>query len=173
MRWAEEGLRVNTVYPSLVYGPPGKKSGANPLVRRVAKGWLPALVGADRVTSWVFVEDLVDGMVRVMERAEPGRDFLMTGDTATIEQVARQVSELSGTPMPKRQLSVGAARLFTLLATPVYRLRGRKPPVDLEQLRSLERHWHFDDSRARAELNWSPRPLAEGLPPTVDYFLSI
>jgi len=173
VRWVEEGLKVNTVYPSLVYGPPGKKSGANPLVRRVAKGWLPALVGADRLTSWVFVEDLVDGMVRVMERAEPGRDFLLTGDASTIEQVARRVSELSGAPMPKWQLSVGAARWLTLLATPLYRLRGRKPPVDLEQLRSLERHWHFDDSRARTELSWSPRSLAAGLPPTVEYFLSI
>lgn len=172
-QWADEGLEVNTVYPSLVYGPPGKKSGANPLVRRVAKGWMPALVGGDRWTSWVFVEDLADGMVRVMERAEPGRDYLMSGDSTTIEEVTRQVCGIAGVPMPRLRLSVGAARLLTRLSTPIYRLRGRKPPIDVEQLRSLERHWHFDDSRARTELNWSPRPLAEGLPPTVEYFLAI
>lgn len=173
LRWAEEGLKVNTVFPSLVYGPPGKKSGANPLVRRVAKGWMPAIVGGDRWTSWVYVDDLADGMVRVMERAEPGRDYLMTGDSATIEQVTRQVCEISGTSMPRLKLSVGVARLLTRLSTPFYRLRGRKPPIDVEQLRSLKRHWHFDDSRARTELDWSPRSIAEGLPPTVEYFLSI
>ena len=173
MRWAKEGLAVNTVFPSLVYGPPGKTSGANPLIRRLAKGWMPALVGADRKTSWIFVEDLVDGMVRVIERAEPGRDYLMTGDTATVEEVAHRVCELSGAPLPRRRLSVGAARLLTRLSTPIYRLKGRKPPIDIEQLRSLERHWCFDDARARVELDWSPRPLSEGLPTTVEYFLSV
>jgi dihydroflavonol-4-reductase len=173
MHWAEEGLAVNTVFPSLVYGPPGKKSGANPLIRRLAKGWLPALVGADRKTSWVFVEDLVDGMVRVMERAEPGRDYLMTGDTATIEEVAQQVCGISGTPLPRYRLSPSRARLLTRITTPFYRLRGRKPPIDVEQLRSLDRHWCFDDQRARSELDWTPRTLAEGLPPSVEYFLSV
>jgi nucleoside-diphosphate-sugar epimerase len=173
MRWAEEGLKVNTVFPSLVYGPPGKKSGANPLIRRLAKGWLPALVGADRQTSWVFVEDLADGMVRVMERAEAGRDYLMTGDTATVREVAEQVCEISGTALPKRSLSPSTARLLTRFATPIYRLRGRKPPIDVEQLRSLDRHWCFDDQRARSELGWAPRTLAEGLPPSVEYFLTV
>jgi nucleoside-diphosphate-sugar epimerase len=31
--WAKKGLRVNTVFPSLVYGPPGKKEGANSILR--------------------------------------------------------------------------------------------------------------------------------------------
>jgi len=171
LRWAEEGLRVNTVYPSLVYGPPAKKSGANPLISKVAKGWLPALTGADRLTSWVFVEDLVDGIVRVMERARPGRDYVMAGDTATVEEAARMICELAGTRMPRFRPSVATTRLLIRLTTPLFRLRGRRPPIDVEQLASLERHWHFDDSRARAELDWHPRTLAEGLPPTVEYFL--
>src|SRR6185295_4282729 len=45
--WAKRGLRVNTVYPSLVYGPPGKKEGANSLLRGFLKGRFPFLVGAD------------------------------------------------------------------------------------------------------------------------------
>jgi nucleoside-diphosphate-sugar epimerase len=130
-------------------------------------------VGADRQTSWVFVEDLADGMVRVMERAEPGRDYLMTGDTATVQEVAEQVCEISGTALPKRSLSPSRARLLTRIASPFYRLRGRKPPIDVEQLRSLDCHWCFDDQRARSELDWTPRTLAQGLPPSVEYFLSV
>ena len=172
LRWKQEGLRVNTVYPSLVYGPPGKKAGTNPLLRQVANAWLPALVGADRKASWIFIEDLVDGMLRVMERAEVGRDFLLSGDVATIEECAGRVAALAGVASPKRHLSVGQARLLTRLTTPLYRLKGRRPPIDLEQLRSLERHWCFDDTRARQELEWRPRSLAHGLPPTVEYLLS-
>lgn len=172
MRWAEAGLRVNTVYPSLVYGPPGKKSGANPLLRKLARGWLPALVGADRRASWVFIDDLVDGMARVMERAEVGRDYLLTGDVATIEEAALEIADLAEIDAPRRRLSVGQARLLTRLITPLYRLRGRRPPIDLEQLQSLERHWCFDDSRARRELEWQPRTVSEGFAVTVPFLLT-
>ncbi|MGB5658850.1 MAG: NAD-dependent epimerase/dehydratase family protein, partial [Thermoanaerobaculia bacterium] len=67
--WAAKGLQVDTVYPSLVYGPPGGKRGINSLIRLAVKGRLPALVGARLKTSWVFLDDLVDGVDRVMNRA--------------------------------------------------------------------------------------------------------
>ena len=173
LAWAEEGLDVVTVYPSLVYGPPGKKSGINPLLRRLAKGWMPALVGADRKTSWVHVEDVVDAMARIVERAPEavpaGRDYLLAGDVATVEEIADRVASIAGVDAPKWKLSVTQARLLTRLMAPIFRLRGRRPPIDLEQLGSLERHWNFDDSRARRELDWQPRSLDDGLPPTVEY----
>lgn len=171
--WAEQGLDVVTVYPSLVYGPPGKKSGVNPLLRRLAKGWMPALVGADRKTSWVHVEDVVDALARIVassaEAVPPGRDYLLAGDVATVEELADRVASIAGVEPPKWKLSVTQARLLTRLSAPIFRLRGRRPPIDLEQLGSLERHWNFDDSRARRELDWQPRSLDDGLPPTVEY----
>jgi nucleoside-diphosphate-sugar epimerase len=42
-------------------------------------------------------------------------------------------------------------------------------PVPLSQLASLERHWSFDDSKARRELGWRRRGLDEGLPATLAY----
>ena len=48
-----------------------------------------------------------------------------------------------------------------------------RPPLNPEQLRSLASHWHFDDARARAELDWQPRGLEEGLSPTVAYLQSV
>ena len=58
------------------------------------------------------------------------------------------------------------------LAAPLYRLRGRRPPISPDQLDSLARHWAFDDARARTELDWQPRGLDEGLPPTVEFLLA-
>lgn len=173
LAWVEQGLDAVTVYPSLVYGPPGKKSGVNPLIRRLAKGWLPALVAADRKTSWVHVDDVVEAMTRILgssrETVAPGRDYLLAGDVATVGEIAERVAALAGAKAPKLRLSVPVARILTMLATPLYRVRGRRPPLDFEQLGSLERHWHFDDSRARRELRWQPRSLDEGLPGTVEY----
>jgi nucleoside-diphosphate-sugar epimerase len=169
--WAKKGLRTNVVWPSLVYGPPGKKSGANALLRLIATGRMPVLVGGDRRTSWVHVDDLVDGLVRLMDRAAPGRDYLMTGDVATTREVVERTCELAGAKPPKVELPLWLARLAAKAATPYYKLSGFKNPLPPGQLESLGRHWAFDDSRARWELDWQPRGLEEGLPETVEHVL--
>jgi len=167
--WAARGLGVVTVYPSLVYGPPGKKEGANALLRQLELGRFPALVGADRYASWLFLDDLVDGVCRALERAAPGADYLLAGEATTIRELARRVAALGGAPAPRIEVSVATARLALRLALPFYRLRGRRPPMPLSQISSLARHWRFDDAKARRELDWTPRGLDAGLGATLDY----
>jgi nucleoside-diphosphate-sugar epimerase len=165
--WARRGLAVNTVYPSLVYGPPGKKEGANSILRMLWKGRYPVLVGGKRRTSWVFLDDVVDGILRVMERAPAGRDYLLAGDVTTLRALADRVAALGGAQAPRLDLPVSLALAAARAAAPLYRLAGRRPPFTPAQLSSLTREWAFDDSRARTELGWTPRTLAEGLPPSL------
>jgi dihydroflavonol-4-reductase len=167
--WAARGLRVNTVFPSLVYGPPGKKGGANTLLKALLRGRFPALVGADRKASWVYLDDVVSGIAAVLAGAPAGRDYLLAGEVATVRALADRVCALGGVAAPRRDVSPRLARLALGVATPLLRLAGRRPPIPAAQVASLERHWAFDDSRARQELGWQPRGLAEGLPPTVAF----
>jgi nucleoside-diphosphate-sugar epimerase len=169
--WAKKGLKINTVYPSLVYGPPGKREGANAILRGFLLGRYPFLAGADRKTSWVYIDDLVAGMLKMMAKAPPGRNYLMAGDVTTLRSLVERVCALGGVAPPHPYLSVpvGMARAGLVLGAPFFRLTGRRPPFSHEQLDSLERHWAFSDARARAELDWHPRSLDEGLPPTVEF----
>lgn len=171
--WAAKGLQVNTVYPSLVYGPPGGKRGINSLIRLAVKGRLPALIGARLKTSWIYLDDLVDGMDRVMQMAAPGRNFLMTGEVATIEEAVTKVCALTDAPHPRLQISAGVAWWFLTAMDALYRLRGKRQPVSKQHLKSLQRHWCFDDSLARQELEWHPRDLDDGLPPTIEFLQSL
>jgi nucleoside-diphosphate-sugar epimerase len=170
--WAKRGLRLNTVYPSLVYGPPGKKEGANSILRLLWLGRYPVLVGGDRRTSWIFLDDVVEGILRVMERAPVGRGYLLTGEVATLRSLATRIAALGGAKAPRLDLPVSVARAAVGLAAPLYRLVGRRPPFTPAQLGSLTREWAFDDARARTELGWTPRGLAEGLPPTLKLIAS-
>jgi nucleoside-diphosphate-sugar epimerase len=167
--WAARGLAVTTIFPSLVFGPPGKKRGANALLRQIHRGRFPFLFGGDRKASWVFLDDLVEGIVRALDRAPAGRGYLMAGEVLTHREVVARVAGLGGAPPPRLEVGVGTARLLFRLAAPLYRLRGRRLPVPIEQLASLERHWAFDDRRARAELDWRPRPFTQALAVTIDY----
>ena len=169
--WAKRGLRVNTVFPSLVYGPPGKKRGANTLLRALMLGRFPVLVEPEKKASWIFLDDLVDGLVRVIDRAPPGRNFLMAGEAWTIRHLADEVARRTGGRAPGRSLSATSAKRLFRFGGPLLRLVGKRLPMPIEQLNSLERHWNFDDRRARVELDWHPRGLDEGLETTL-VFLS-
>ncbi|MCP4204480.1 MAG: NAD-dependent epimerase/dehydratase family protein [bacterium] len=169
---ADRGLAVNVVYPSLVYGPPGKRGGLNAMFGAIIEGRLPAIVGGGQITRWVYLEDLVTGLLKVMERARPGRDYLMTGDASRLGEVVEKVAELAGVEPPKRRMSVWRARLMGRVLNPLFTLRGKRPPINMSQLESLRRHWNFEDARARAELEWGSRPLETGLPETVRYLTS-
>jgi nucleoside-diphosphate-sugar epimerase len=171
-QWAQQGLRVSTVFPSLVYGPPGKKEGANILLRNLLQGRFPALVGADRKTSWIYLDDLVDGIRRVMDQAPPGRGYLLAGDIATVRDVAEQVGRLGGVKIPQLDLPIGLVRWLLRASAPFYRLRGRRLPMPAAQTRSLARHWAFSDRRAQDELGFRPRSLSAGLPPTIEFLRS-
>ena len=122
-QWARQGLAANTVYPALIYGPPGKRQGSNIALRALAKGRFPVLMGGDRRTSWVHVDDVVDALVRIVERAEPGRDYVLAGDTISLRDLATrglpagqdQAAALrgaagSGAGRRGRRLPLGAAR---------------------------------------------------------------
>ncbi len=173
-RWAQRGLRLYSVFPSLIYGPPGKRGGTNALLRMAVEGRMPFLVGGKRKMSWVYVDDVVDAMVRIVDRAqdpedpiEPGRTYLLAGEVTPLGDVVRQVCGIAGSRPPRLSVPVplakGALRVWSAVGPVV----GSRPPAQADHLRNLERHWAFDDSRAREELGWRPRGLAEGLPPTV------
>lgn len=164
--WAERGLAVSTVFPSLVYGPPGKRGGANGLLAALARRRFPFLVGADRRSAWVHLEDVTDAIERLIERAEPGRGYLLAGDVASVREIAERVSRMAGVRPPRLDLPPRLVRWAATIFPPLLPKRMAR-----EQLRSLEREWVFDDSRARRELGWEPRGLDDGLPPTIDYLL--
>jgi len=165
---ADQGLKIDTVYPGLVYGPPAKRRGANTLLYRMLSGRTPAIVGGNQISRWVYIDDVVDGILRVMDRAEPGGRFLLTGEAATVDSLVSKVCSLAGVRPPRWRISVNAAAVLLLVMRAYFGLSGRRPPFSRQQLATLRRHWNFDDSRAREELGWRPRGLDEGLPPTLE-----
>ena len=143
------------------------------MLKNLAKGRFPALIGADRKASWVFLDDVVDGIVRVIERAPPGRDYLLAGDVATVRELADASARSAASPSPRRELSPGFA------ARGAHRRRAvdapRRPPAadpaaaDRQPGAALGLRRRAGAHRARlAAAQRSPR----GLPPTVEFLLA-
>lgn len=169
--YCEKGLSVVTVFPSLVYGPPGKRSGANFFLYQLVHGNMPALIAADRKVSWVYVDDVVEAMVRIVDLDLAGGRFILAGEGETLGQTAERITTLTGVKPPRLGLSVPAAKTLLRLAAPFFRLAGKRLPVEPVRLDYLSKHWFFSDELARRDLNWSPRGMDEGLPSTVEMLM--
>ena len=169
---ADQGLRVDTVYPGLVYGPPAKSRGANTLLYKILTGRMPAIVGGKQISCWVYIDDVVDAIARVMDRSEAGARLLLTGEAATVDTLVSKVCSLADVRPPRWRLSLNAAEVLVFAMRVYSGLSGRRPLFSRHQLTSLRRHWNFDDSRARAQLDWQPRGLDAGLPPTLEDLLA-
>ncbi len=100
----------------------------------------------EQTRSFCYVDDLVDGLIRLMESKPQTTGPINLGNPAefTIRQLADLVLEMTG-----------AAPRFEFRPLPADDPRQRQPSIAL----------------ATSVLGWSPRiSLAEGLRPTIDYF---
>jgi dTDP-glucose 4,6-dehydratase len=97
--------------------------------------------------SFCYVDDLVDGIVRLFERGTPDPTNIGNPGEFTVRQLADRVLALTGSKSPVVQ---------------------RPLPVDDPRVRQP------DITRARQLLGWEPRiPLDEGLTRTIAYFRGV
>jgi len=139
--------------PPLVYGP-GAKGNFARLVRLVQRGVPLPLASARNRRSLVFVENLVDAILRVLDHpAAAGRTYVVSdGEDVSTPELMTRVAVALGRPP---RLFAFPPALLRLAGT----LLGRGDEVS----RLLD-DMVVDSTRIRAELGWRPSfGLAEGL----------
>jgi nucleoside-diphosphate-sugar epimerase len=101
--YKEFGLPAVIVRPFNVYGPGQVGEGAiHVFVKRALRGEDLQIYGdGDQIRSWTYIEDMVDGILLVMERAEAvGQSFNIGNPrgTVTINSLAELVLAVTGSP---------------------------------------------------------------------------
>jgi len=159
------GLPLVIVQPGVVYGP-GDGGDLARLFRSHLLGRLP-LAPTVNAYSWAHVEDVAAGHLLAMEQGRPGRSYLICGEAETLRNVLRLAGRLVGKrrgpfPFPGKVLRPVAGVLRALgYVVPFMAARA-------ERIRAGAGVTYLgDDTRARTELGFSPRSIAEGMPDTV------
>jgi farnesol dehydrogenase len=161
-----EGAPLLVVYPGVIYGP-GELTEGNIVVRHLldlAHRRLPALLGrAERRWNYAFVEDVVEGVVRALERAAPGSRYVLGGENVTQERFYRLVEEIGGIRVPKARMPDAVATVAGALMKAGSRLSGGVPRLTPDLVEIYRHDWAFDSGRATRELDYRPRTLFAGL----------
>ena len=160
---ARRGLPVVVANPTMPVGP-GDRNLSPPtrLILDFSLGRLPAAL--DCTLNLVDVRDVAMGLQRVMERGQPGRRYLLSGENMTLMELLHCLSQMTGVPAPRWRvpyplglLVAGVSELWADHVT------GRAPKATLTGLRLARRILHFDASRSRTELELCPRSIRDSL----------
>ncbi|TWT94853.1 3 beta-hydroxysteroid dehydrogenase/Delta 5--_4-isomerase [Botrimarina colliarenosi] len=171
-RYADR-LPLSILRPPVVFGP-GDRNGLMlfKAVRRVPIHAVPQMKGLP--LSLIYVDDLVDAMIAVVERGErvtPDADpndptgLYFAADPA--ESSYADMGRMAGTAMGQK-VWVLRRRKYPFLPVAIAgdligKLRGKAPLFGMDKLREASASgWVCDPAKIKATLDWAPgKPLAE------------
>ena len=107
------------------------------------------------------------------DRGRTGATFVLSGEAESVTGFARRVSHLALVKPPFLSFPPVLAAATGVLLDAVTRITGLRFPISREAVAVSAGHrWLHTHTPATNELNWKPRSLAEGLPETVNWFLT-
>lgn len=148
------GLPLVIVQPGVIYGE-NDHSAMRPVFDAYVRRRLPVVPGGSAY-CWGYVDDIVDGHLRAMDRGRAGESYVLAGPPHTLAEALRIAERVCGIPAPRFEVPPGLLRAGATLLT----LLGQ----DAEGLRVLAGVTYLASSaKAQRELGLTARPLADGL----------
>ncbi len=162
----ERGQDLVLVNPSSVQGP-GRSGGTGRFLLAFLDGRLRLFV--DTYVSLVDIDDCVAGHLLAAERGASGERYLLSGIRLSITEALALAAEVAGVERRPRLLPRPLATAGATAAEYAFRLRGKRPPVCREMVRTLLHGHRYDGSRAERELGLVYTPARETLLRTVQW----
>jgi len=164
-----QGLPLVIVQPGLIYGP-GDTSSVRANLLDLLHGRLPALP-SQTAYSWAHVEDIVAGHILAMEKGRVGESYIICGETHTAVDAFKLAAQIAG----KRAPMTAPYQMMKLMSVLVKPIEALLPDTyTSEGLRVIGGATYIgDNSKAKRELGYNPRPLSEGWVETVRHEMKL
>lgn len=164
-----KGLPLVIVMPGIIYGP-GDTSPLRENIISFLKGQLPVMPDGTGY-SWAHVDDIVQGHILAMEKGQIGEAYIIAGESRNLVDAFKLASEITGKPLP-RVVAPGMLAVMSRLAKPFDRFLP--PTYTSEGLRVIAGVTYMgDNSKAKRELGYNPRPLREGWQQTLQHEMKL
>jgi dihydroflavonol-4-reductase len=164
------GVEVVVVNPAYVLGVPVDRSQPGETSTRIVgnylRGRLPAVLAA--AINFVDVEDVADGHLLAEERGTPGERYILGGHNRAWAELIDMVAHASGVHHP---LLVVPAQVGTI--SRVRERLGLPGAISAEAFGLMGQDWRFSSAKAKRELGYRPRPLAQTVSATADWYLEL
>ena len=164
-----QGLPLVIVQPGLIYGPDDTSSVRTALVNFL-RGQLPMLP-FETALCWAHVDDIVEGHILAMQKGKIGESYIICGEPYKLHDAYQIASRVSG----KRAPMGASPKLMKAMSVLVRPLDFLMPDsYTSEGLRVISGVTYIgDNSKAKRELGYDPRPVSEGWVETVRHEMKL
>lgn len=162
--------RLTIVRPGAVYGPGDHR--LLKMFRAVIRGYFVMIgPGTTRVHP-VYVDDLVDGLLRASSELGRGETFLLSGpNVLSLREWIHVIARAAGIAPPRWTIPVRLACVAATLCESLCRLFGVAPPLNHRRLGFFINHRSYDLTKARTLLGYEPRiSVEEGTYRTIEWY---
>jgi nucleoside-diphosphate-sugar epimerase len=163
------GLPLVIVQPGLIYGP-GDTSTVRVNLLDLLKGRLPALP-SQTAYCWAHVEDIVTGHILAMEKGKVGESYIICGELYSAVDAFTLAAKVAG-KRPPITVPYQVMKVMSVLVRPLDALMP--DTYTSEGLRVIGGVTYIgDNSKARRELGYDPRPMTDGWVETVKHEMKL
>lgn len=160
---AEAGLPAVAMCVSTTYG--DGDWGRTPhgaFIAGAVFGKLPFVMNGIELEA-VGVDDAAAAMVLAAEHGRNGQRYLISERMTTNAEVIAIAADEAGVPPPTRAISVPMLYALGALGTLKARFTGTDAELSLKSVRMMRAEFAIDNSKAKTELGWQPRPVEESI----------
>jgi nucleoside-diphosphate-sugar epimerase len=163
------GLPLVIVMPGLIYGP-GDTSSLRTSIVDFLRGRLPALP-SQTTLCWAHVDDIARGHILAMEKGRVGESYIIAGEPYKLADAFKLASEITGKRAPMT-VSHKMMKTMSVLVRPFDNFLPES--YTSEGLRVVGGVTYIgDNSKAKRELGYQPRPLREGWEETLRHEMKL
>jgi nucleoside-diphosphate-sugar epimerase len=158
------------VNPAAVIAPGGdKRFGWSGVIDVATRGLLRMMPAG--ASSFCSAADLVDGLMRAMERGRPGERYILSSENLSYRELGRLVARTVGVAAPYFTVPTWILRLLGALNERIMR-PGSISVLVPENVELMTRQLYYDQSKAVRELGMSQTPVAAALGVVNDWIRS-
>jgi nucleoside-diphosphate-sugar epimerase len=175
LKYVDRSLPVVTVNLCRVFGP-GYLNEANstPLVIDMYdRGKMPVLMGGHKVGNWVYVHDVVDGLIGAMQFGRAGEKYLLGGENLSLKQLLQIVDRVTG----RRHFQITIRRPAAMIYAGFQQLRanwfGVYPQITPAWVQVFLADWAYSSAKAERELGYQITPIEDAVRKTYEWLLRV
>ncbi len=164
--FVEKGVPAVIVNPSLVYGPGNSEHNRGRLTG-LLNGVITASV--DAPAAYVFVNDLIKGILAADEIGRPGERYLLSGTNTTRIEFLRTAAAIAGVDPTLRVAAPWQLKFFLWIEAFRGRFSKRAPLLTRSAVESALHGASYDSAKAENEFGLKFIALEEGLDQTIEW----
>lgn len=161
----DHDLPVVIMRPTLLLGPGDRNRSSTGDVILYLERKIPAAMPGG--ISFVDVRDTADAFIAAMDSGNVGESYLLGACNLPISDFLKRLEDITGLPRPKLPVPGKAAVFGSKWLDRAMKAVGLESDLDPVSVEMAQYYWYIDATKAKRELDWSPRSPNETLRDTV------